>query len=234
MVDFRFPLILLMLFVWACGKKDNIDEKSNGLTYVSSYLDSVQLSNDTTLVLEPGKSIAEKKGRISKLITNPINLKIFKTYAGSANGRVKNQLPFYYKPDTIGTYYEYFWFHALRRKFGENKSVHYLFVETYIYGDKVGHYTAVEETLISIKAKVSHYSLGSINLVGKSRNELEFLYGLPHFQYLKRDVYYHQNSFLILSYKDEKIDWFRYIKTNLSLEEADELPMNYFEYGSPD
>lgn len=232
MAVFRFPLILLILFVWACGEKSNNDEKANELPIVSPHLDSTQRSKDTILTSESDKLIVEKRGRVIKLITNPLNLKLFKTYAGSANGRVKKQLPFYYKPDTVGTYYEYFWFHALRRKFGENKSVDYLFIETYIYGDKIGQYTTVKEALISIRAKVSHNSLGTINLVGKSRNEMEFLYGLPHFKRLQKEVYYHQNSFLILSYRDEKIEWFRYIRTNLTLEQAEELPIDYFEYNS--
>ena len=233
MTIFRLFLLLSILVMWACNVKNDEDEKQEVLPTVSSHLDSAQTLIDSALKLEPDKIIVDKKGRLNKLIINPLNLAYFKKYAGSANGRVKNQLPFYYKPDTIGTYYEYFWFHALRRKFGENKSVDYLFVETYIYGDKIGQHNKVEEELISIKAKVAHYSLGTINLVDKPRNEIEFLYGLPHFQRLQKEVYYHQKAFLILAYKDDKIAWFRYIKTNLSLEEADELPSYYFEYGSP-
>lgn len=232
MTEFRLVFFLLMPFVWACNGKSNIDEKTDLPPEVSLHRDSAHILNDTILILETDRSIVEKRGRVIKLITNPLNLKLFKTYAGSANGRVKKQLPFYYKPDTVGTYYEYFWFHALRRTFGENKSVDYLFIETYIYGDKIGQYTTVKEALISIRAKVSHNSLGTINLVGKSRNEMEFLYGLPHFKRLQKEVYYHQNSFLILSYRDEKIEWFRYIRTNLTLEQAEELPIDYFEYNS--
>lgn len=232
MTRFRSVFFLLLFSAWACDEKNKTNENSETLRKISSDLDSGNNSKDTTLNFESEKLFAEKKRRVTNLITSPLNLTYFKKYAGSANGRVKNQLSFYYKPDTIGTYYEYFWFHALRREFGESKSADYLFVETYIYGDKIGQYTTVEEALISIKAKVSHYSLGTINLVGKSRNEIAFLYGLPHFQRLQKEVYYHQDSFLILSYKDEKIEWFHYIKTNLSLEQAHELPMDYFEYGN--
>lgn len=231
MAYFRLALVLFLPLVWACDVENNTNEKQNTLSKVSSDIDSAQISGDTILLAESEKIIIEKKQRIEKLITNPFNLKYFKQNAGSANGGVKKQLSFYYKPDTNGTYYEYFWFHALRRKYGESKSVDYLYVETFIYGDKIGQYTTVDEELISIKAKISHYSLGTINLVGKSRNEIEFLYGTPNAGHLNADVYYHQNSFLILSYKDERISWFRYLKTNVTLEQVEELPKDYFEYG---
>lgn len=165
-----------------------------------------------------------------QLLNRPLEIKEFKKKAGGANGGPRHNLPFYYKPDTIGTYYEYFWFHALRRQYGENQSIDYLFVETYIYGEKIGLYNKVDEALISIKAKASHRSLGLIDLVGKLREDIEHLYGKAHWEHKGTHVYHHNKSFLILHYIESKVDWFRYIKTNLTLGEINKLPPDYFEY----
>lgn len=165
-----------------------------------------------------------------QLLNRPLEIKEFKRKAVDANGGVRHDPSFYYKPDTIGTYYEYFWFHALRRKYGENKSVDYLYVVTYIYGEKIGWYNKVDEALISIKAKASHHSLGTIDLVGKFREDIEHLYGKTHLEHKDTDVYHHNKSFLILHYIEGKVDWFRYVKTNLTLVEINELPTNYFEW----
>lgn len=229
----RFLCYILLVMVALGAASCNTADKKKEV--VSSLPSSNTIASPDTLPVQKPVKMAlpqtEEEKRLIQLLASPLDLKPFKKKAGGANGGVRRSQPYYQTPDTIGTYYEYFWFHALRRQYGESKSVGYLFVETYIYGDKIGNYNEVEEELIAIKAKASHASLGKINLVGKSRTTIEEAYGKPQTKHLGTSVYYHNKSFLLLHYEASKIDWFKYIKTNLTLDELNKLPADYFEYG---
>ncbi len=165
------------------------------------------------------------------VMTNPFDLPGFKKQAGGANSGNDKVEPYYYKPDTIGRNYHYFWFYKLRHKFKDNElAVNGIHLYTYIYGSKVGEYAKVDEELIAVKAKVNFYGLGELNIVGRSKKEVEEGFGKAQLIYNGFDVYFYNKTYLLLNYENGKVSWFRYIKTNLTLDMIDQLPQELFSY----
>lgn len=178
------------------------------------------------------EQITGKTKNLIRLLNKPIELKAFKKRAGGANGGPRKMLPYYYKPDTIGTYYGYFWFHDLRRRNGtsESESVNDLHVLTYIYGEKVGWYNKVDEELISLRCKVPYSGLQGLDFVGLSKTTIENKLGKSSLEKKGCSIYYHNKSFLLIHFLKDEVDWFRYIKTKFEKDQVNELPDNLFEY----
>ena len=174
-------------------------------------------------------SIDPKRAALIKLLENPLDLKAYKKKKRGANGTTREKRIYDFKPDTIGNYYTYFWFHELRRRFrAESKSADAVFIDTYILGEGIGTYDNVEEVLIGIKSRISDEDLGALNFVGKTVSELTAKYEFKrsenfHFTEIKGDI-------LLLHVADEKIDWFRYIRTKLSVKTLRDIPSELLQY----
>jgi hypothetical protein len=167
-----------------------------------------------------------------KMMTQPLDLPTFKKLAKGANSGSANQFLIYLKPDTTGHYYRYFNFQSLNLAYRKIQGLTFtgLVLYTYINGEKIGWYNKVDEDFISVKAKVEYGGLGVLNIVGKNKKELAIEFGEPQHTYKEFDVYYHNKTFLLLHYENGKVAWFRYIRTNITLHEIDQIPMNLLRY----
>ncbi len=167
------------------------------------------------------------------LFNQPLDLKAYKKGNG-ANSGARTAKPFYFKPDTIGTYYEYFWFHQLRHPY-PSQSFEGLKIKSYIYGPEIGTYEEVEEALIGVKAKLKDHRLKHLNLVGKDRIYLTDNLGDNYLQLDDLMIYQHNGDLLICHLSADSIDWFHFIRTNLTLESGSDLPaeLRYYEERLP-
>ena len=188
--------------------------------------------------LEHGDELVElfsgRKRSFISLFNQPLDVTKYKRKQGGANSGGASQRPYLYRPDTVGTYYNYFFFHKLRVRFIE-ESFRGLNVRTYIHGKEIGWYEKVIEEFIAIKSKLPDPLLGHLNLVGKDRNYLLDYLGNHYIAMKDIMVYQHNGDILILHLKDKKVDWFNCIRTTLKLESGGDLPeeLKYFEERVP-
>lgn len=174
--------------------------------------------------------------RFLNLFNRPFDLKAYKKGNG-ANSGSRNGKPYLIKPDTVGTYYEYFWFYKLRARYPVQQSFDGLIIGTYIYGEEVGQYDKVDEELIYLKSKLEDPRLKhQLNLVGKSKVYLINQLGMNYLKFKDLIIYQYNRDLLILHISEDKIDWFNYVRTNLKLESGTDLPEElkyYSERASP-
>ena len=163
----------------------------------------------------------------------PFDPKGYKRLSG-ANSGVANDWPYLIKPDTIGTYFNYFWFHKLRQKYRE-KSFQGLNVRTYIFGEEIGYYNEVEEELIGVKSQLEDPDLGLLNLVGKDKAYLLNNLGSRFVSIEDLIIYQHNGDLLILHLMDDRVDWFNYLRTTLKIESGQDLPaeLKYYSENVP-
>lgn len=174
-------------------------------------------------------STGPKRTALIELLENPIDLKVYKKKKRGANGTTRSMKVYDFKPDTLGNYYTYFWFHELRRRFRtESESVDAVFIDTYISGEEIGTYHNVEEVLIGIKSRISDEDLGMLNFVGKTVSELRAKYEFKRSEdFLFTEI---KGVILILHIADEKVDWFRYIRTTLLVKTLRDIPSELLQY----
>ena len=79
--------------------------------------------------------ITGKKRLLINVMNDPIRLAEYKKKKRGANSGIIGQKSYFYKPDTAGIYYQYFWFHELRPKYRED-AVHGVKIVVYIYGEE--------------------------------------------------------------------------------------------------
>ncbi|MGL1889656.1 MAG: hypothetical protein OCD76_24290 [Reichenbachiella sp.] len=103
--------------------------------------------------------------RFLNLFNDPLDLATYKK-GNAANGSTRQGEPYLLKPDTVGTYYDYFWFKKLRREYSAQQSFSGLNIRTYIYGLEIGTFEEVAEELIGVKSRLEDPLLRKLNLVG--------------------------------------------------------------------
>ena len=174
--------------------------------------------------------MAGHKPAFIKMMTNPINIPSFKKRVGGAHSGGAKPQPYFYKPDTVGVYYHFWIFSKIKYDKTVKNHFNSLHLTTYIYG-KVKDYFNANEEFISLKANHSYHQIGKLNFVGQELEELEAMYGKPQLNYKGSSIYYYNKTFLILHNSDQKVDWFRYIRTYTTLDDIENLPSYLFEYG---
>lgn len=172
--------------------------------------------------------IAGKKIALFSFMNRPIKLKEYKKSQGQSNSGIWGHKPYFYRPDTVGTYYRYFLFQKFFRKHG-NKSVNGLVIGTYVYGKTIGDYNKVEEELMSIKAKYNEPKL-HFDLVGYTKDQVVELFGKGENRDTQNLVYFHDHSILILHFEQEKVAWFRYLRIKDPINVVKDVPNELFEY----
>ena len=226
-------LLMISILVWSCNarekdkpektsfeqnatnenKKEQLDEKSTGGEKADSSL----------------KKVDPKRASLEALLQDPFDLKFYKTKKGGANGGTFRPQTYDIKPDTVGHYYRYFWFHKLRGRFGhESESVDATIVYSYIYGEKIGTYEKVEEQLLGIRSRITDEDMGKLNLIGKDASFLLERYDLERSgDYLFGAI---DGDVLILHLSKSSVDWFFYRRTNLTIKNFEDIPPYLLEY----
>lgn len=193
-----------------------------------SAADSVITLTDTIAALP------EKESPLIRLLNHPLDLKEYKIKKRGANSSFISKAPWFYQPDTVGTYFSYFWFQQLRSKYPPEQLFNGLVIKTYIHGHKVGTYEDVVEDLTGIKSRLPDPDLKDLDLVGKDLQFLETTYGIrPNYkeEYIIEE---HNGIILIIHINNQKVQWFNYLRANLQLNHED-IPeaLLYFEEQVP-
>lgn len=211
-------MLLLILLMPSCSRQTAQDEER---------------INDTLSIDALTEVDSDKYPALIQLLNHPIDLQQYKLKKRGANSSAITQQPYYYQPDTVGTYFSYFWFQQLRDKYPPEQLFKGLVIKTYVYGSEIGTYEGVTEELIGIKSKLSDPDLGTLDLVGKDLSFLKTELGLgPNFKehYIVERL---NQVILIIKIENQKVQWFNYLHT--SLQPKVEIPeaLLYFDEQVP-
>jgi len=161
-----------------------------------------------------------------EILESPIDLIKFKKQMMFTNSG-GHQERYFHKPDCKGFYYEYFGFEDTLSNGEPFTFIDRINLIVYKKGKVVGDYYDSNEILIMIKSKTKDNRLGSLNLVGKSFDELINSIGKPTLT-LSNSIIYQDSKFrtLILKLNNEKVTWIKYVWMNTdfkSFSEKNEL-----------
>lgn len=213
---------ILLLFMVSCTQPQTSHHEGE------SEKDTVIHSVD-----EQAEGIPDKEQSLIDLFNHPLDLKKYKLKKRGANSSVITPQPYYYQPDTTGSYFSYFWFQQLRSQYPADQLFDGLVIKTFIYGEEIGTYKEVSEELIGIKSRLADPDLGGLDLVGKDMNFLESELGLT-INFEEQYIIERHNSRILIIYVDnQKVQWFNYLHT--SLQPNVEIPeaLLYFEEQVP-
>ncbi|MEQ8364350.1 MAG: hypothetical protein RH948_15860 [Cyclobacteriaceae bacterium] len=177
--------------------------------------------------------VPQKKQALINVFNHPLYLKQYKQKKRGANSSAITQQPYYYRPDTTGSYFSYFWFQQLRSQYPAKQLFDGLVIKTFIYGEEIGTYEDASEELIGIKSMLADPDLGVLDLVGKDLLFLESELGLT-INFKEQYIIERHNSFALIIYiENQKAQWFNYLHT--SLQPNVEIPeaLLYFEEQVP-
>ncbi len=155
-----------------------------------------------------------------ELLNAPLDLPEYKKEMRSANSGTSSGEKHFYKPNTVGTFYHYFWFHELRRQYGEQKARDAVEIETYKYGTEIGDYSDTNELFISLKARQKDRHLKRLDLVGTDRSQIIDQFGMGDQSKPQFISYFHNDYWLLLHFENEKVDWFEVTRVKSGFDPA--------------
>lgn len=237
----RYCLILISLAYLAsnCSQKssDKRTDPEDGISDTiiiavdsTSRQDTGAIGSEAIQVSEIEAQSTSQNPALIQLFKDPLDLRLFKIKKRGANSGTRVRRSYFPKQDTIGHFYNYFWFHEYRRRSAIRDPHDAVIVNTFIFGNEIGTYEDVEEKLISIKGIVEDPDLGYLDLVERSVFELDSLFGPPQFTTDKHYIYHLNNDLLILGLEEEKVSWFNFLRTNLSFDNMENVPAELFYY----
>lgn len=238
----RYCLILISLGYLAsnCSQKSSdqiTDSENDGISDTiiiavdsTSRQDTGTIESEAIQVTEIEAQSTSQNPALIQLFKDPLDLRSFKIKKRSANSGSRVRRSYFPKQDTIGYFYNYFWFHEYRRRSAIRNPHDAVIINTYIFGEEIGTYEDVEERLVSIKGMVRDPDLERLDLVGRSIIELDSLFGSPQFTTDKHYLYHMNNDLLILGLEEKKVAWFNFLRTNLSLETLENVPSELLYY----
>ena len=223
-------LFSILLLSYACAPSST--DKEAASDNVSAKMDSIVLPVKATTQPEdpepealPADNAEQlKPPALIHLFEDPIDLRTYKIKKRGANSSATRKRTYFHQPDTVGTHYKYFWFHNYRRDPAITNAHDAVMVNTYIYGDTITTYEEVNEALISIKGMVEDPDLGRLNVVGLTRPEVHERFGEAQITFKDLYVYEHRKDILILSFQEDQVAWFNFVRTNLELASIEDLP----------
>lgn len=125
----------------------------------------------------------------------------------------------YYQPKSKGFYYQYFYF--------EKEPKDALEVFSYIKGEEVGTFLEQDELFVGLKMKAEDADLGKLNLVGKSRSEVQNILGFPQMEKEHLWIYWDRSYALKVGFNlNGEVDGFHYLQTSKEIETLAELWTN--------
>ncbi len=199
--------LLLLSIIVSCGN-DNNDMGNNVVLDLDSTETAVLIEQTDDLKNVPEQISAERE-RLNALLANPLNLQNYKAEYGTSNSGSATKQDFFFKPDTVGFYYQYMLFYQLLNILKSHPSESDLFHEfriiVYKYGEDVGSFYASNEELIGIECAIKNETLGELDLVGMERNEVIERFGHPD-RVEKEQAIYLFNQTVLALYYDSLLD----------------------------
>ena len=186
------------------------------------------------------EAFSGRKRSLIELFNRPLDFAAYKRMKQGAGSRVIDKQPYYFHPDTVGNYIEYFGFIRLRNKYPAAELLNNLVVKTYTYGTEISTYNDPGEELIGVKSKLADPDLELLDLVGKDTTYLSAQFGLHALPGQDLMVKEHEGNLLILHFDRDhsgvtKVDWFNYLKTTLTVHTPESLPdaLKQFQENKP-
>jgi len=92
------------------------------------------------------------------------------------------------------------------------------------------YYETNNETLVGIQSKLFWNGLKQSNFVNKTKFEIESKFGPAHFSQNECACYLQDDQLLILHFKKNVVDWFKYFWLKDSNQDIDSIPGSFFEW----
>ncbi|MFY0628004.1 MAG: hypothetical protein JXR07_17025 [Reichenbachiella sp.] len=176
------------------------------------------------------ESIHNPEEALQDLLDNPIDLAEYKKKKRGANSGITERRPYYYQPSTDGSYYRYFWFYDLRRRYGAQEAREAVQIVVYKNGP-IGRYEDTNEELICISIQKKDPDLQKLNKVGYSKNSILEELGPPSIENGETLTYRKDQSVIIFHFDNEIVNWLRFVKTK-KLSSLDELPSDLYKFNN--
>ncbi|MEL7003710.1 MAG: hypothetical protein AAFN93_13390, partial [Bacteroidota bacterium] len=171
--------------------------------------------SDTLIARLSGKTRSQLQ-----YLYNPMNLPHFKKWNGPANSSAINAPPHLYKRGD-GPFYSYFYFVKQRltgqeransgSEFPTKEAFH---ITTSLHEPLTGNeqFDSIEETLVEIQCSINDSDLNSLDIVGKSIDEIKELFGDELFEKDGMKVFGHANRILVIKMNDNQVEAFKYLR----------------------
>lgn len=164
-----------------------------------------------------------------ELFNRPVDLAEYKRKKAGVRGRIIGKIPWAYRPDTAGNYFEFRLFQKPGSKYPPEKLYDGLIIRTYRYGNDPGDHYAGNEELIEIESAVPDPDLGQLDLVGKDTGFLSRQFGMNIPSRKELILENLAGDLLIVHLPQEdsgirKVDWFNFLRSTLPVQSADSLP----------
>lgn len=238
-------VLLLALILYSCVNEEKEDAEYENLFPDKVDLESVSLNknllqkkthdtindgSDIEKRTEQNEKIIPKTEYLKDFLSEPINLIEFKKKYGSSNSGQLKPNKYYYKPEDEGFYYKYMLFNSLgfrknpmRYLNGKIMSEGDLFKSFQIYVYHFGNTGSFDfydknEVLIGFRSAGIHEALGKANLVGKTLQEIEELFGNDYIVMGNIKIYQHNNRVLSLKLNSSKVEWIKYYHQSSKVE----------------
>lgn len=162
------------------------------------------------------------------LLLDPINLVAYKKEYGTSNSGSAGERGLFNTPEEEGFMYRYMLFHKLRNILPQRPSESFLFshfvITVFKYGTEVGGFYDENEELMAIECGIDNPTLGEMNVYGMTRDEVIGKFGPP--QIISDDLifYQYQDRVLGVHFEHEKVNWYKFICLNPSIDLKTEIP----------
>lgn len=171
--------------------------------------------SDSLVMRLSGKTIQH----LSRLY-DPLDLKHFKKWQGPANSSVINTVPYLFQQNS-GPHYSYFYF-VKHRLTGETRaqanneflSKKAFSITTSLHEPLTGseQFNSILETLAAVQCSISEPALSHLDVVGKTFNEMEALFGTMLYERGTIKVFGHSNRIIVAKMDPEKVTTFKYLR----------------------
>ena len=195
---------------------------------------------DSTKIAEPDEEIITKTKYLKDFLLEPINLIDFKSKYGPSNSGgccSGNPKEWMYKPEKEGFYYQYMLFRKLNemqlangKVMNETEQFRKFQIYVYHFGkNKEFDFFSDNEVLIGFSCAGIHEALGRANIVGKSFQEIEELFGNEFIDCDSIKIYQHDNRVISLKFKSSKVEWIKYFHQS-SRVEKEKIPEHLIRF----
>ncbi|PLX20249.1 MAG: hypothetical protein C0599_09405 [Salinivirgaceae bacterium] len=218
----------------------NCNSESKEKVVHEQTFDSIKDDSEIGRKTSQNEEINPKTQYLKSFLLEPINLIEFKNKYGPSNsGGCCSGIPikWLYKPEKEGFYYQYMLFRQLKgmryvngKIMGEGELFKNFKIYVYHFGENRDFdFYNNDEELIGFSCAGIHEALGQANIVGKSLEEIEELFGNEYIEFDSLKIYYLENRVLSLKLKSSKVEWFKYFNHSSKLEE-DKIPEHLIKF----
>jgi hypothetical protein len=172
---------------------------------------------------KPAAVSVASENNLASFLASPLDLKAFKKKKNSSNSGTVRKNEMFYTPEKAGFFYRYMLF-PTPTQYNEYQRFADFAVIVYKFGEKIGDYSDTNETLIAVWCRLKDPDLGEADLVETPVSEIKKRFGEPFATVGDVLVYQNQERALSVHTKDEKVDWFKYIRLNRAIEDPKAVP----------